>query len=177
MVELLILLLGIALFLFLVGRFFMGAFRRAFRSLHSLSGLKLFYIVLICLTLGLITHTTNALPILIPLVIAGVIAVTAGALDGATADFFLGALNAILQAFADLICVLIGLFGDHVLDAIAAIPIDLVQGAATITGYLEVANHWAPIAEGALMLAGYLTFLTVQLPLKLFVKLFVPTVG
>lgn len=100
-----------------------------------------------------------------------------GTVTGPVADAFEGVYSALFSWFADLICLLIEFAGPGVIATMDGIPTGLAENTATIVGYLQIANYWAPLAEGAIMFAAYLTFLSIQIPFKLFMKLFIPTVG
>lgn len=95
----------------------------------------------------------------------------------ADVDFFESAKAAILAAFKDLICILLDAFGPVVLKMFELIPDSVAEFSGEIVGYLNIADKWVPIKEGLVILAVYLGFLLIQLPTKLAVKLFVPTVG
>lgn len=59
----------------------------------------------------------------------------------------------------------------------AVMPGWTVPAAATITQWSAAVNAWVPLDIGVGAVVGYYGFLGVMVPIKLAVKLFVPTVG
>lgn len=153
--------------------------RTLFRGMKAISSASFRSIIMFALLIAVVSQPAQALlsGTELGLLFGRLSANMLGSVTGTVADILEGVYEAVMAVFGELVCMLVEIFGQHVLDAVAELPEDLVQAAATVTGYLEIANHWAPIAEGAIFFAAYLAFLAIQIPLKLVVKLFIPTVG
>ena len=87
---------------------------------------------------------------------------------------FADAVNIVIEA---IICFFIDLLKPLLLDIIEAFPEEAGELFAEIKQYLVWIDDWVAINYGIGMLAFYFVFIIVQLPIKLVIKLFAPTVG
>ena len=109
--------------------------------------------------------------------VGGIIGAVGGELVDIVSGMFEAVRAAILQAFTDLICLIIEEFGGVLLTAIHAIPQEATGALESVKPYMDICNSWLPLSDAMVWFAAYLTFLVIQIPTKLIIKIFIPTVG
>lgn len=109
--------------------------------------------------------------------VGGLIGAVGDELTDVVSGMFEAVRAAILKAFEDLICLLIEHFGAAIKTIMLAIPGEVSIAMQSAKPYMDIANSWLPVDVGMVWFAAYLVFLLVQIPLKLIIKIFVPTVG
>lgn len=109
--------------------------------------------------------------------VANIVTTVGGELTDVVAGMLDAVRAGILQAFADLICLLIEEYGPILVAVIQIIPEEVTDALNAIKPYMDIANSWLPLDFGMAMFGIYIVFLAVQIPTKLIIKIFIPTVG
>lgn len=58
-----------------------------------------------------------------------------------------------------------------------SIPPGIEGQLSTVLDYMEMVNLWFPLGETIVLLAAYFTFVGIFISVKLFIKIFLPTLG
>lgn len=82
-----------------------------------------------------------------------------------------------ISALEALICWTLEKLGPLIDQILNLLPESMTDIIGTLYQYLAMVEHWIPISYGLGLLLLYLTFAAIQLPIKLIIKLIIPTVG